>query len=164
MLIDEFNALPAEDAMAAVRSCLDVDRWGQAIAAARPFADRAALLAFAASAASPFTDAELDRALSHHPRIGERPSGTGVEADMSRREQAGLAASDRVAAAIAEGNREYEARFDRVFLIRAAGRGADEILAELTARLGNSAEAESRIIDQQLREIAALRLEGVVSA
>jgi 2-oxo-4-hydroxy-4-carboxy-5-ureidoimidazoline decarboxylase len=164
MLIDEFNTLPAEDAAASVRPCLDIDRWGRAIVSARPFADREALIAFAAGAASPFTDDELARALSHHPRIGEGPSGHGAEADMSRREQAGLTASDRVAAAIAEGNRAYEAKFDRVFLIRAAGRSADEILTELTARLGNSSEAESRIIDQQLREIAALRLEGVVSA
>ena len=164
MLIEEFNSLSAEDAAAAVRPCLDIDRWGQAVIAARPYADRGELVAFAATAASPFTDAELEQALSHHPRIGERPSGDGAEADMSRREQAGLTASDRVAAAIAEGNRAYEAKFDRVFLIRAAGRSADEILSELTARLGNSPEAESRIIDEQLREIAALRLEGLVRA
>ncbi|GAB3800420.1 2-oxo-4-hydroxy-4-carboxy-5-ureidoimidazoline decarboxylase [Humibacter antri] len=164
MLIDEFNALPAQDAAAALRPCLDVERWGEAIVAARPFADRDALIAFASTAATPFTEAELERALSHHPRIGERASGDSAEADMSRREQAGLTASDRVAAAIAEGNRAYDAKFDRVFLIRAAGHSAEEILEELTARLGNTAEAESRIIDQQLREIAALRLQGVVSA
>lgn len=164
MLIDEFNALQARDAAAALRPCLDVDRWGEAIVAARPFADRESLIAFASTAATPFTEAELERALSHHPRIGERPSGDSAEANMSRREQAGLTASDRVAAEIAEGNRAYEATFDRVFLIRAAGRSSEEILAELTARLGNTADAESRIIDQQLREIAVLRLEGVVSA
>ena len=41
-----------------------------------------------------------------------------------------------IAAALAEGNRAYEERFGRVFLIRAAGRSAPEILAALTERLG----------------------------
>lgn len=164
MLIDEFNALSAEDAAAQLKPCLDIERWGTAIVSARPFADRDSLLAFAAEAGSPFTDDELERALSHHPRIGERPSGQTTEAAMSRREQSGLSASDDTAAAIAEGNRAYEQRFDRVFLIRAAGRSADDILAALNERLGNSPEQESAIIDQQLREIATLRLEGVVSA
>ena len=47
-------------------------------------------------------------------------------------------------AALAEGNREYEKRFDRVFLIRAAGRSSAEILAELHRRLGNDDETERR--------------------
>ena len=56
---------------------------------------------------------------------------------MSRAEQAGVDPSDAaVAAALAEGNRAYEQRFGRVFLIRAAGRSATEILAALTERLG----------------------------
>ena len=41
-----------------------------------------------------------------------------------------------VMAALAEGNREYEQRFGRVF-IRAAGRSSSEVLAEPRRRLGN---------------------------
>ena len=68
-----------------------------------------------------------------------------------------------VAGALARGNREYEEKFGRVFLIRAAGRSARDILAALNQRLTNSAEEEDRIVAQQLREIAVLRLEGLIS-
>lgn len=164
MRLEQFNSIPSADAAEALRPCLDIERWRNAIVDARPFDSRDALIGFAAEAATPFTDEELEQALSHHPRIGDRAKGQSAEASMSRNEQSGVDTSDDVAAALAEGNRAYEAKFDRVFLIRAAGRSAEEILAALNERLGNTAEEEQAIVDQQLREIASLRLEGVVSA
>ena len=62
-----------------------------------------------------------------------------------------------------EGNRAYEERFDRVFLIRAAGRDGDEILAELERRLGNDDATERAETVDQLLQIALLRLEQVLS-
>jgi hypothetical protein len=44
----------------------------------------------------------------------------------------------------AEGNARYEARFGRVFLIRAKGRSGEEILQALHARLENSDAQEVR--------------------
>jgi 2-oxo-4-hydroxy-4-carboxy-5-ureidoimidazoline decarboxylase len=83
---------------------------------------------------------------------------------MSRSEQAGVDPSDNgTAAALAAGNRAYEEKFGRVFLIRAAGRTATEILAALRTRLTHSPAEEDRIVAQQLREIAVLRLQGVIS-
>jgi 2-oxo-4-hydroxy-4-carboxy-5-ureidoimidazoline decarboxylase len=83
---------------------------------------------------------------------------------MSRSEQAGVDPADTaVAEALARGNREYEEKFGRVFLIRAAGRTAPEILAALHERLANTPAQEDAIVAQQLREIALLRLEGVIS-
>ena len=64
--------------------------------------------------------------------------------------------------ALREGNREYEERFGRVFLIRAAGRSAPQILASLRQRLENEPEVEERIVAGQLREIALLRLKGIM--
>ncbi|HEV7949033.1 MAG TPA: 2-oxo-4-hydroxy-4-carboxy-5-ureidoimidazoline decarboxylase, partial [Glaciihabitans sp.] len=52
----------------------------------------------------------------------------------------------------------YEARFGRVFLIRAAGRSRAEILSELTRRLELDDETELAIVGEQLRDIALLRL------
>ncbi len=49
-----------------------------------------------------------------------------------------------------------------MFLIRAAGRSREEILAALTGRLAHTPEEEQTIIGQQLREIAVLRLEGLM--
>ncbi|MCY7325058.1 MAG: OHCU decarboxylase, partial [Microbacteriaceae bacterium] len=57
------------------------------------------------------------------------------------------------------GNRRYEHRFGRVFLIRAAGRSRAEILAELERRLLLDDQTELAIVGGQLLEIALLRLE-----
>ncbi len=63
---------------------------------------------------------------------------------------------------LVEGNQAYEERFGHVFLIRAAGRSGDEILAELERRLGNTPEAERLETADNLRQIAMLRLESQV--
>jgi 2-oxo-4-hydroxy-4-carboxy-5-ureidoimidazoline decarboxylase len=164
MKLAEFNEADRADASAVLRPCIDVQRWVDQIADARPFASGDALLGFARDAASPFTPDEVDAALAHHPRIGERPTAATAEASMSRSEQAGVDPADAAAAeALAAGNRAYEEKFGRVFLIRAAGRTAPEILAALNERLANSPAQEDVIVAQQLREIALLRLEGVIS-
>ena len=164
MKLAEFNTADPAVAADILKPCLDVRRWTVAITAARPYPSKAALLESAARAAEPFTAAEVEAAMAHHPRIGERPTAGTAEAAMSRSEQASVDPADtEVVEALASGNRAYEEKFGRVFLIRAAGRSATEILAALTARLTNSPAGENIIVAQQLREIALLRLEGVIS-
>lgn len=165
MLLDDFNAAGRAEAAAALRPCLDIERWIEEIVGLRPFDSTEILLQTAGRAAEPFTEAEVEAALAHHPRIGERAAGNGVEARLSQSEQASLGAPDpAVAAAIAAGNRSYEEKFGQVFLIRAAGRSREEILAALNARLSHTPEEEQVVIGQQLREIAVLRLEGLIGA
>ncbi|ROS78945.1 2-oxo-4-hydroxy-4-carboxy-5-ureidoimidazoline decarboxylase [Cellulomonas sp. PhB143] len=164
MQIEEFNALERADAVAALRPCLDVERWAAEIVDGRPYADTDALAAAAEGAASPLRPDEVAQAMSHHPRIGEQPAGEHAEARASRAEQAGIGTvDDDVAQALRAGNRAYEERFDRVFLIRAAGRSAEEILGALTERLGHTAEEEDEIVADQLRQIAVLRLRGLIA-
>ncbi|SFT55541.1 2-oxo-4-hydroxy-4-carboxy-5-ureidoimidazoline decarboxylase [Arthrobacter sp. ov118] len=163
MLLEDFNAAGRAEAAAALRPCLDIERWIAEIVDSRPFGNRGSLREAAVRAADPFTGEEVEAALAHHPRIGERAAGNSTEARLSQSEQATLGASDpAVAAAIAEGNRAYEEKFGQVFLIRAAGRSREEILAALNARLAHTSEEEQPIIGQQLREIAVLRLEGLI--
>jgi 2-oxo-4-hydroxy-4-carboxy-5-ureidoimidazoline decarboxylase len=83
---------------------------------------------------------------------------------MSRKEQSGVAQSAEVQDRLRSGNQAYEEKFDRVFLIRAAGRSAEEILSQLEKRLRNSPDEEIAVVAGQLREIAILRLEGVIEA
>jgi urate oxidase len=156
------NEASDAEARRLLAECLDVDRWVQQVAAGRPYADADALLAAASAAAEHLDDAELQAALARHPRIGER-AGAGHDAAHSASEQAGVDHDDAdVAGRLAEGNRAYEQRFDRVFLIRAKGRDAEEILAELERRLGNDDDAERAETVTQLREIALLRLRALV--
>ncbi len=160
--VAEFNALPEAEARARVAACLAVPRWVDDVVAGRPYRDLAALTRAAGDAAAELDDDELEAALARHPRIGERASGDH-DAAFSEREQSGVDGRDGdVARRLAEGNRAYEARFGRVFLIRAAGRTAPEILDELDRRLGNDPEAERADTVAQLREIALLRLRQVV--
>ncbi|BDZ53940.1 2-oxo-4-hydroxy-4-carboxy-5-ureidoimidazoline decarboxylase [Agromyces marinus] len=164
MTLDAFNGAGRPEAIALLRPCLDIDRWCEAVVDARPYASVADLVEAASAAADPFTSREIEGALAHHPRIGERPAGGGAEARMSRAEQAGVDPADaEVAAALAAGNRAYEERFGRVFLIRAAGRSAREILAALTERLAHSPEDEEPVVADQLRQIAVLRLKGLLA-
>ena len=162
MTLDDFNLLPEDAARERLAECLDVERWVDSVLVGRPYADLGALTHVASTAAGSLADDELEAALARHPRIGER-AGAGHDASHSAREQAGVDHGDAdVATRLAEGNRAYEARFDRVFLIRAAGRDSEEILAELTRRLDNDDATEREETVTQLREIALLRLEGMV--
>jgi 2-oxo-4-hydroxy-4-carboxy--5-ureidoimidazoline (OHCU) decarboxylase len=68
-----------------------------------------------------------------------------------------------VQSAIAAGNAEYEQRFGHVFLISAEGRSAEEILANLRARLGNDADTELRVAAEEHRRITRLRLQRLLS-
>ena len=100
---------------------------------------------------------------SRRPCAATRGSVSGRAAHhdaASAREQAGVDPADGdTARELAAGNAAYEERFGHVFLIRAAGRDAEEILAELDRRLGNDDEAERAETVDNLRQIAMLRLE-----
>ncbi|MFC0582886.1 2-oxo-4-hydroxy-4-carboxy-5-ureidoimidazoline decarboxylase [Micrococcoides hystricis] len=164
MQLSDFNAASEADAIAALKPCLDIERWCAELAAARPFNSMDDLVAAANRAANPLTPAEVDQALSHHPRIGERAEGEHKEATLSRAEQSGLGdLSGDTAEKLAKGNAAYEEKFDQVFLIRAAGRSKEEVLSELERRMNNTAEEESAECADQLRQIAVVRLEGLFS-
>ncbi len=159
-----FDALGRADVEALLAACLPVPRWVAAVADGRPYGGWRALEAAAGAAATDLDDAELAAALAAHPRIGERASGPEHRAEQSAREQSGVDSGDpEVADALAAGNAAYEERFDRVFLIRAAGRDAPEVLAELERRLGNDDATERAETVGQLREIALLRLRQAVT-
>lgn len=159
-----FNTAPSDAVRRELEACCDVPRWVDAILAARPYADTVTALQTADAAARVFTEAEVDRALAAHPRIGERAAGKSTEAKWSRREQSSVSTDATTQEALAAGNRDYEERFDRVFLICASGLSADQILTALRARLGNDAGAEAAVVADELRKIALLRLERVLAA
>lgn len=159
----EFNAASAADAASVVAVWASVPRWVDAVVAGRPYASVDALADRAAALAAAWTAADLDTAVAHHARIGQRPTGADAEAVASRSEQSSMAsATDAVTTAIAEGNAAYEERFGRVFLIRAAGRTPGEMLAELRRRLRNDDAAETTEATAQLAEIALLRLRSTI--
>lgn len=170
MEIAEFNAMDADAASVVVRPCAAIESFVAALVAGRPYPDTAALLRHAEAQASTWSAEEVEDALRDHPRIGERHesaigSGTArgaaaASAAMSTAEQSGVAteADPTLRRRLAEGNRRYEARFGRIYLVRAKGRSAEELLDLLEQRLGNDDATEAAVVHQQLAEIALLRL------
>ena len=66
--------------------------------------------------------------------------------------------------ALAEANREYERRFDRIFIVCATGKSAAEILEILQRRLKNDAETELQEAAEQQRQITEIRLKKWLQA
>ncbi|CAI0695855.1 putative OHCU decarboxylase [Serratia entomophila] len=164
MELQRFNRLSAAEAERLLRPCVDIDSWIAALIAARPFSGVDAALAAARQAALRWRPDDVARALAAHPRIGERAQGQGAEAQFSRREQSAVDGKDAaLQQALLAGNRRYEEKFERVFLIRAAGRDGQAILRELERRLHNDAPQEQRETAEQLREITLLRLKELLS-
>jgi len=150
------DVVPDEEAL---RACCAADAWVARLQAARPVADAKTLLDVSDETVLTLDDAALDQALAAHARIGERRLGSTTEDRWSRTEQAGaLAAGDDLASRLEEGNRRYEERFGHVFLIRAAGRSGEEMLAALEQRLAHDPATERGVVRRELAEIVRLRL------
>ena len=128
------------------------------VAAGRPYASLADLLAAADTAWAAREPGDLDAAMAGHPRIGER----GLSG-WSRQEQSGIGPDARTAQELRDANAAYEDRFGHVFLICATGRGQDEILAELRRRMANDPGTEREEAAAELGKINAIRLRKLVT-
>lgn len=165
LTLEDFNAAPDGDLGPSLSACCASPRWVSSMITARPYADRSALLDESDSVFGRLEASDIDAALAGHPRIGERAQGEGTDAKWSRQEQGSVTvAGADIQEQIRAGNVAYEERFDRVFLIRAAGRAPEEIHAELTRRLDNDDDTEVAEVREQLRQITRLRLERLVQA
>ena len=157
------NSLPAAQAAPLLATCCASRAWVERMAAGRPYPDLDALLGAGDDAIGDLDRDDLAEALSAHPRIGQRAAGASTEAGWSRQEQSSVGSADgELQAALQEGNRAYEERFGHIFLIRASGRSAEELLAALRQRLGNDPDTEWGVVAEELREIARLRLERLL--
>jgi 2-oxo-4-hydroxy-4-carboxy-5-ureidoimidazoline decarboxylase len=162
--LDDFNDEPADQAVQTLRACNAAPRFAAEIVAGRPYRDVETLVRRAedVTRALPWDDVVI--ALTAHPRIGDRVEGSSAEAVASRREQSSMDDADAATRdALLEGNRAYEERFDRVFLIRASGRSPEEMLAELHRRLDSDEESERAEVTEQLAQITGLRVKALVS-
>ena len=160
----EFNNIGRDEATELLGACLDIPEWVAQVEAGRPFDGLDALHEAGAAASSSIGWDQVARALDRHPRIGEKKAavaGTGTESAWSSTEQSGV--QDSQTGAFADGNRAYERQFGFIYLVCAAGLSGDEILEDLTGRLGNDEATEREIVIGELKQIAALRLAKAVA-
>lgn len=160
--LDEASASEARELL---RTCCGATRWADAMLARRPFRDRQTLVAAARDVWLALDAHDWLEAFRQHPRIGDRESlrrRFGTSGDLSGHEQRGVSgAAEDVLTALAEGNRQYEAKFGFIFIVRATGRTADEMLALLRERLRNDYDTELRNAAAEQACITELRLLGL---
>jgi 2-oxo-4-hydroxy-4-carboxy-5-ureidoimidazoline decarboxylase len=137
-------------------------RWVDRMMARRPFANDAKLLMAARVEWFALGESDWLEAFAHHPRIGDRAS---LEArfpkthDLSSKEQAAVgAAREDVLTALADLNQQYYDRFGFIFIVCAAGKTAEEMLALLRERLPHDRATELRTAVDEQAKITALRL------
>jgi 2-oxo-4-hydroxy-4-carboxy-5-ureidoimidazoline decarboxylase len=104
---------------------------------------------------------DWQEAFDSHPRIGQQHAkrATAESLRWSAQEQrAAISRDDALKVALAEGNRQYEEKFGRIFIVCASGRSAAEILSMLECRMQNPPDLELREAAEQQRQITHLRL------
>lgn len=167
MTLETFNALTLEAARGELLRCCGCARWADGVLAARPFKDKAALLAASDAAWARTEEADWREALSHHPRIGGKDAlreKFAATRAWAKGEQAGAAAADeKTLDALAAGNAAYEKKFGHIFVVCATGKSAAEMLDLLKSRMPNAAAAELRVAAGEQDKITKIRLEKLIS-
>lgn len=161
MQLDQFNQAPEAEIHQFLQQCVHIPAWATVIAQQRPFESIEQLLEFSRQLASHWSWPEIQAALANHPRISEKQAQqelTAQEQVFSAREQAAVQLNSDTQQALLQGNLAYEKKFGFIFLIKAFGLSSEDILQALQYRLLNDADTEQRIVQQQLSDIALLRL------
>ena len=158
MTLDELNQLTVEQASGEFFKCCGSKAWSIKMAQARPFSSSSSMSAKALQVWNDLTTNNQVEAFSHHPRIGER-----TNKKWESEEQRGTVGAEVLTLKeLEEGNRKYESKFNRVFLICATGKSASEMLAALKERLNHSPEVELKVALNEQAKITELRLEKLI--
>lgn len=167
MQLSDFNTASIEDVTRLLKQLVHIDSWAHSLQQQRPYSSKEELLRVAEQQVQTWTWTEIATALATHPRIGEKQAKqvlSAKEQNFSKAEQAAVSQDEATQQALLAGNLAYEAKFDFIFLIRAAGRSSSDILDALHSRLDNDLETEKKIVHTQLAEIALLRLQQEIQA
>ena len=163
-----WNSLDEDAAAEAVLPCCGSRAWAAKLAARRPIADEATMIAASSAVWRALPVQCWQEAFDSHPRIGEQKAqghATDVSLRSSATEQAvALSADDAAKVALKEANRRYEERFGRIFIICASGKSASEILTALESRMMSGDAAELLEAAEQQRQITELRLKRWLEA
>lgn len=159
-VLARWNSLGLDDAAEVILPCNGSAVWATLVAYNRPFESPAALFAASDKIWRSLPEEDWQEAFDSHPRLGETCArqATAQSLAFSVGEQSAANPDDGAREALARGNRDYESRFGRIFLLCAAGRNAREMLTILRARMQNDAATELREAVEQQRLITQLRL------
>jgi 2-oxo-4-hydroxy-4-carboxy-5-ureidoimidazoline decarboxylase len=161
-VFQRWNFLPAAAAANEILPCCGSRAWAEKITARRPLPDEESLLFASDEIWRSLPERDWLEAFRSHPRIGESTASKAASpqsAAWSEQEQSSVArGDDAVRIALAEANRQYERRFDRIFIVCATGKAPEEILKISQRRLDNDERAELLESAEQQRQIMQIRL------
>jgi allantoicase len=135
-----------------------VRSWARAMANHAPYTSLPELQAHAHAEWTKCAASHISEAFAGHPRIGERKP----DAQAMGEQQRALAASAETLAELARVNANYEQRFGHIYLVCAAGKSAEELLAIAKARMQHSPAEELVAAADEQAKIIALRLQRLV--
>ena len=160
-ILGRWNQLDPASAAREILPCCGSGAWAKQLAAQRPFASADGLFAASDEVWRSLDEAAWREAFDSHPRIGQQHARAATAESLawsSQEQRAALSPDETVKLELAEGNRRYEEKFGRIFIVCASGRSGREILQTLNARMNNSADAEMLEAAEQQRQITQLRL------
>jgi OHCU decarboxylase len=164
----ELNTMANDEFAIALRPLFETaDTLAVRLFAQRPFTSYDDVIDRAEALVQTMPPADMVAVLNAHPRIGASPAELS---SLSFREQGNAAEASaqsdelqRVYAALAELNREYEARFGFRFVVFVNGRPKAAILEVLEGRIRNAPADELRTGLQEMLLIARDRLRTLSS-
>jgi allantoicase len=156
--LDRLNAMSPGEAERDLLACCGSRAWACGMVDGRPFQSLDDLKEKSDQIWQGLGREDWLEAFAAHPRIGEAGSR------WSEAEQAGARGADaETLAALAATNRDYESRFDHIFIVCATGKSAAEMLGLLRARLDGDPATELRVAAEEQRKITHLRLEKLLA-
>lgn len=162
MSLAQLNSASAEDARIMLLQCCTSDAWIAGLVAARPFPSEQALRQTADEIWMELSEPDYLQAFDGHPKIGDVSSLKAKYAgtkSLAAGEQSSVSeAEDKVIEALARGNTQYDSKFGFIFIVCATGKTAEEMLALLQSRLGNTRDQELANAAEEQRKIFQLRL------
>jgi len=161
-VLAHWNGLPQQEAAREILPCCGSRTWAARMAAQRPIRDESSLLAASDTIWRSVGESDWLEAFRSHPRIGETRTEKVAPAQSStwseQEQEKAATADEAVKMALKWGNREYEQKFGRIFIVCATGKSASEILEILRRRLHNDDATELQLAAEEQRNIMHIRL------
>jgi len=162
MTIKAFNKLNKEEKAKQLLSCCGSSTWVALMMKRFPFSSEKDLV----EAATDIWYKQCEsidwlESFTHHPKIGDVKSLTKK---FAGKEQASVAAATKkTITALANANKEYEAKFGFIFIVCATGKSATEMLRLMEDRLSNSIGEELHIAMGEQMKITILRFQKLIT-
>ncbi len=162
MTIKTFNKLNKAEKAKLLLSCCGSTVWVDLMLKQFPFTGEKAFIDGATDIwYNQCSSIDWLESFTHHPKIGDVKSLTKK---FAGKEQASVAAaSKKTITALANTNKEYEAKFGFIFIVCATGRSATEMLRLLEDRLSNTIGEELHIAMGEQMKISILRFQKLIT-